>query len=179
MFLPRVPRKAVTALSLAAVAAALGAPSVCASQESPAPSPMPAASASPAPSPAQASPAANPSPAASPVPWPVGLSDTIEEAIKLLEAREDKKFWETIPLPEDRDRALHGGAIPVEQAARAWRVRGAAELVLRWFKLTRTLPPDVNAEGTEAVFWRPHEESTVIPPRMVFVKKDGRWYLRD
>ena len=32
---------------------------------------------------------------------------------------------------------------------------------------------------TEAVFWRPHEESTVIPPRMVFVKKDGRWYLRD
>ena len=117
-------------------------------------------------------PATSPATAAATQPAPKELTDTMDEAIKLLEAGKNRDLVEMLLDPKllaevkqknDLDKLVTGFA------------GQKADDMLKALKAYKGQPVKMNADSSEAIFTT---DAVPMPKTMTFIKVDGKWHLK-
>lgn len=104
------------------------------------------------------------------------LETAIAEAVRLLEAKEYKKFLESFVAPEDLKRITE--QVPLEVLAEQFG-RERAGHVLKVLRSIEKAKPQIDPNSREASFTI--EQGLQLPGRekMVFIQVGGLWYIRN
>lgn len=104
------------------------------------------------------------------------LETAIAEAVRLLEAKEYKKFLESFVAPEDLKRITE--QVPLEVFAERFGRERAGHL-LKVLRSIEKAKPQIDPNSREASFTI--EQGLQLPGRekMVFIQVGGLWYIRN